>query len=131
MTNPSVLVYDISGRGFTQFRGVMGIENRQSDIGSTLNPATRFYVFDAAPDPERLVPPAAGAPLPRPAPLTTIGTTIDRVFRHALGRAPTAAERRIADAALRTPGRGDRPSAEGLADLLWAIVMKPEFQLIY
>ena len=129
--NPSVLVYDLSSRGFTQFRGVMGIENRQSDIGSTLNPATRFYVFDAEPDLERLVPPVPGAPLPRPAPLTTITATIDRVFRHALGRAPTVAERQIAEAALRTPGRGDRPSPEGLADLLWAIMMKPEFQLIY
>jgi hypothetical protein len=129
--NPSVLAYDLSRRGFTQFRGVMGIENRQSDIGSTLNPATRFYVFDAEPDLERLVPPAPGAPLPRPAPLTTIAATIDRVFRHALGRAPTAAERQIAEAALRSPGRGERPSPEGLADLLWAIMMKPEFQLIY
>ena len=28
-------------------------------------------------------------------------------------------------------GRGDKPSPEGLADLLWAVLMKPEFQLIY
>jgi hypothetical protein len=53
------------------------------------------------------------------------------VFWHALGRAPHATERRIAEAALPDPARGDRPSAEGLADLLWAVMMKPEFQLIY
>jgi mono/diheme cytochrome c family protein len=129
--NPSVLVYDIGGRGFTTFRGVIGIENKASDIGSTLNPSTRFHVFDVEPDMERLVPPLPGAPLPRAEPVTTIGAAIDRLFTHALGRAPTPAERRIAGAALRAPGRGDKPSAEGLADLLWAMLMQPEFQLIY
>jgi hypothetical protein len=129
--NPSVLAYDIAGRGFTHFRGILGIENQRSEIGATLNPSTRFYVFNVPPDPELLVPPVPGAPLPRPAPLTTIAGAVDRVFMHALGRVPTPAERRIAESALRAPGRGDRPSPEGLADLLWAILMKPEFQLIH
>jgi hypothetical protein len=52
------------------------------------------------------------------------------VFQQALGRPPTAAERTIATAALRDPARGDRPSPQGLADLLWAVLMKPEVQLI-
>jgi hypothetical protein len=129
--NPSVLVYDVAGKGFTQLRGVIGLENRQSDIGSTLNPATRFFVFDTAPDMERLVPPIPGPPLPAAPPVSTIGEAIDRLFWQALGRAPDAAERRIAETALRDPARGDRPSPQGLADLLWALVMKPEFQLIY
>ena len=60
MKNPSVLVYDIAGKGFTRFRGVVGLENPQSEIGSTLNPQIRFFVFDAAPNMERLVPPAPG-----------------------------------------------------------------------
>ena len=64
--NPSVLVYDVSGRGFKTFRGVIGIENPQSEIGSTLNPQIRFYVFDKPPNMERLLPPAAGTPLPPP-----------------------------------------------------------------
>jgi hypothetical protein len=131
VVNPSLLVYDIAGRGFTTFRGVIGLENRASDIGATLNPQLRFYVFDAPPNMERLVPPAPGAPLPDPDPLKTASEAIDRLFWHALGRAPAPGERRLAEEALRSPGRGDRPSAEGLADLLWAILMKPEFQLIY
>jgi hypothetical protein len=129
--NPSVLVYDIGGRGFTHFRGVIGIENPQSEIGSTLNPQVRFFVFDAEPDMERLLPPAPGAPLPAPPALRTSADVIDRVFRHALGRAPSEAERRVAEEALRDPAGSPRPYAAGLADLLWAIVMKPEFQLIY
>ncbi|MGB2714591.1 MAG: DUF1549 domain-containing protein [Vicinamibacterales bacterium] len=127
--NPSVLVYDIAGRGFTRFRGVIGVENRPNDIGATLNPQLRFYVFDAAPNMERLLPPAPGSPLPEPPQLRTIPETIDRVFRHALGRVASPAERRLAEEALHS--RGERPSAEGLADLLWAVLMKPEFQLIY
>ena len=131
VANPSVLVYDISGRGFTRFRGTIGLENEASDIGATLNPQIRFFVFDEEPNLERLLPPAQGAPLPPPDTLSSVAPTIDRVFRHALGRAPSPAERRIAAAALRDPAGGSRPSAEGLADLLWAIMMKPEFQLIY
>ena len=129
--NPSVVVYDISGRGFTQLRGVIGLENPPNEIGATLNPQLRFFVFDVAPNMERLIPPLPGAPLPAPAAAMTIGQTVDTLFWHALGRAPLPAERRLAEEALRDPTRGGRPSAEGLADLLWAIFMKPEFQLIY
>ena len=129
--NPSVVVYDISGRGFTQLRGVIGLENPPNEIGATLNPQLRFFVFDVAPNMERLIPPLPGAPLPAPAAAMTIGQTVDTLFWHALGRAPLPAERRLAEEAMRDPTRGGRPSAEGLADLLWAIFMKPEFQLIY
>jgi hypothetical protein len=129
--NPSVVVYDVAGKGFTRFRGIIGLENPQSEIGSTLNPQVRFFVFDAEPNMERLVPPAPAPPLPAAPPLTDVAQAIDRVFRHALGRAPSAEERRIAEDALRDPSRGSRPSPQGLADLLWAVTMKPEFQLIY
>ena len=129
--NPSMLVYDIAGRGFTRLRGTIGLENRQSEIGSTLNPQLRFFVFDAEPNMERLVPPAPEPPMPAGPTLTDAAQAIDRVFWHALGRAPSAAERRVAESALRDPARGSRPSPQGLADLLWAVTMKPEFQLMY
>ena len=115
--NPSVVVYDVAGRGFTRFRGAIGIENARSDIGSTLNPALRFYVFDAAPNPDRLLPATPGAPLPPPAPLTTVDAAVDRVFRHALGRPPRPAER--------IPGRGGaarrRTAAIGHRRTAWPI----------
>jgi hypothetical protein len=130
VTNPSMLVYDIAGKGFTRLRGRIASENAAAEIGSTLNPALRFYVFDKAPNVEVLIPPAPDVPLPAPPAQTTIDGTIDRVFRHALGRAPSAAERRTVEQALRRSPGDPRPSAEGLADLLWAITMKPEFQFI-
>jgi hypothetical protein len=129
--NPSVVVYDIAGKGFTTLRGIIGLENPVADIGSTLDPQVRFFVFDAAPDMDRLVPATPGPPLEAAPAVATASQAIDRVFQHALGRPPSAGERAVAEAALRDPARGSRPSAEGLADLLWAITMKPEFQLIY
>jgi hypothetical protein len=129
--NPSVLVYDIAGRGFTKFRGTIGIENPASDIGSTLNPQVRFFVFDAEPDMDRLLPPAPGAPLPAAALPPGASGLIDRVFRQALGRVPSEPERRAAEEALKDPSGSPKPYAPGLADLLWAVFMKPEFQLIY
>ncbi len=129
--NPSRLVNDIDGKGFTRFHGMVGFENSTSEIGSTLNPQVRFFVFDTEPNIERLVPAVPGAPVPPRPPLRTLEAAVERVFWSALGRAPSGDERRIAVDALRDPMQPGRPSAEGLADLLWAVMMKPEFQLIY
>jgi hypothetical protein len=128
--NPSVLVYDVAGRGFTKFRGTVGLENAKSDIGSTLNPSVRFFVFDAAPDMERLLPPLPATPLPPPPVVRSATEAVERVFGCLLGRSPSPAELRLSAAALRDPA-STRPSAQGLADLLWAVTMKPEFQFIY
>jgi hypothetical protein len=117
---PSRLVYDIAGRGFTRLRGTVGIENRE--ITSDLNPRIRFFVFAQEPNMERLTPVAPETPLPAAPSVTDAAAAVDRVFWYALGRAPSRAEAAIAASA--------RLSAEGLADLLWAVLMKPEFQLI-
>jgi hypothetical protein len=129
--NSSRLVYDISGRGFTKFRGTFDLDNDRAEIGSTLNPSVRLFVFDARPNTERLLPPAADASLPAPAALPTAGALVDWIFWSALGRAPSRAERDTAEAAIADPARPGRPSADGVADLLWAMLMKPEFQLIF
>jgi hypothetical protein len=129
--NPSALVYDIAGRGFTRFRGTLDVENARSEVGSTLNPALRFFIFDTAPNMDRLVPPAPALPFPAPTAVQTPSAIVDRVFRAALGRGPTPAERRLAEAAVVDPRRPGRLSAEAVADLIWAVMMKPEFQLIY
>jgi hypothetical protein len=50
---------------------------------------------------------------------------IDDLYRRALCRLPTPDERAAARQLL-----GDRVTAESLADLLWAVVMLPEFQLV-
>jgi hypothetical protein len=50
----------------------------------------------------------------------------ERVYRGALGRGPTGPERLVAAQLVGQPVR-----KEGVEDLLWAMVMLPEFQLIY
>jgi hypothetical protein len=121
---PSRLVYDIGGKGFTRLRGIVGIENKE--VTSEINPQIRFFVFDREPNMERLTPVGPELPLPAGPVLHATSEIVERVFRYALGRAPSATERRTAESVLGSP-----PSADGLADLLWAITMKPEFQLIY
>jgi uncharacterized protein DUF1549/uncharacterized protein DUF1553/cytochrome c len=127
---PSRLVYEISGRGFTRFRGVVGLENASALAqGETI--LGRFLIFGTEPDMDRLVPPTPGTPLPPGPALTTPMQVVDRVYWYALGRAPSADEQSIALDALSDPAHPGRISAEGLADLLWAVLMKPEFQLIF
>ena len=47
------------------------------------------------------------------------------IYLRALGRPPTAEERSAARALIGSP-----PSPDGLADLLWVVLVLPEFQLI-
>jgi hypothetical protein len=127
---PSRLIYDISGRGFTRFRGMAGLENVAALAqGETV--LGRFLIFDTEPDMDRLVPPAPGTPLPADPAMTTAAQVVDRVFWYALGRAPSGEERAIAESVLHERARPGRVSTDGLADFLWAVIMKPEFQLIY
>jgi hypothetical protein len=53
------------------------------------------------------------------------GEIVDWIYESALSRQPTAEERTIAVGLLGTP-----PSPQGMEDLLWAVFMLPEFQII-
>ena len=54
------------------------------------------------------------------------GELTEELYMKAYGRTPTANEKDLATALLGTPVRKD-----GVEDLLWAMVMLPEFQLVY
>jgi hypothetical protein len=58
-------------------------------------------------------------------PKATAEELAEQVFLRALGRKPTADELAAAMGLM-----GEKPTANGLADLLWAVVMLPEFQLV-
>jgi len=53
------------------------------------------------------------------------GRLVSTVFERALGRAPTSQERVLCQRAL-----GGKPTTGSIEDLLWSVVMLPEFQLI-
>ena len=131
VTAPSIRRYDIAGKDFVRFKGAVDVANSRTEIGSTLNPSVRFYVFDAPPDLDRPLPPGGDPPLPAPPQARQARALVDRLFWHALGRAPNAAERAAAERAVMDENRSGRLSPAGAADLLWALLMKPEFQFIY
>jgi hypothetical protein len=124
----SELIYDIAGKGFKTLRGATGFEAIPLITGETVQ--ARFFIFDRQPSMDRLVPPNPETPLPAESVVKTVPEAVDRIYWYALGRAPTTAERGVAEAALQEPSNSQQPSADGLADLLWAVLMTPEFQLI-
>jgi hypothetical protein len=54
------------------------------------------------------------------------GAFVAGLYRHALSRPPTPAEQTAAEQLVGSPA-----TSEGVQDLLWALTMLPEFQLIY
>jgi hypothetical protein len=68
---------------------------------------------------------AAGKLLARPSASTAPDTLINSLYQNALSRSPSADELALAREFL-----GEKPDANGVADLLWAMVMLPEFQLV-
>ncbi len=58
-------------------------------------------------------------------PKATADQIVERVYIRALCRRPTADELAAARGLV-----GDKPTVDGIADLLWAVVMLPEFQLV-
>lgn len=57
---------------------------------------------------------------------TNVDAMIDAIYRNALNRKPTPGELSAAKKLI-----GTDPSTDSVADLLWAIMLLPEFQLIY
>jgi hypothetical protein len=121
---PRAQVFSIAGRGYTRFRAVAEIDaaSKKSDIG----PAVRFFVFSEKPAPDRLVriegaPPAAGPPKTnwKPAEL------VDYLYTHLFARNPAAGESKSAIAMLGSM------TPQTVEDLLWALLMSPEFQFIH
>ena len=58
-------------------------------------------------------------------PKATPDEAIELIYRQALSRNPMAAELAASRELL-----GTKPTPDSLSDLLWAIVMLPEFQLV-
>ncbi|MDX2268197.1 MAG: DUF1553 domain-containing protein [Bryobacter sp.] len=93
---------------------------------SDINPHVRFFVFGEEPDRQHLVNLAGSPPLPAPARLKNPREAVERLFRQVLSRAPSAAEMRLA----LTLFPSDKLAPEGVEDLLWSLLMHPEFQYI-
>jgi hypothetical protein len=122
---PSELVFDIDGKGYTRFQAEVGVE--AEGLASDINPHIRFFVFKDKPDMLELVRPSGEPPVAQPSGPFTVDSLTTRLYRHALARDATLQERLLARELLASSGQ---ISAESLSDLIWCIVMLPEFQLI-
>ena len=120
MKVPSVAVLDTGGAERLTAEVGVDVESLASDI----NPRIRFFAFTVPPEMDRLVPAEGETPVARPPALHESKALVDRVFLHALARKPLAGERALAAAYL----RDGKP--EGLEDLLWSILLSPEFQYV-
>jgi hypothetical protein len=122
---PSSMVWDIRGKGFTRFRAEAAVDerSRQSDI----NPAVRFFVFSEKPDPDHLIRVQGDRLSGPPKGQRNASGLAQRLYRHLLARNPTAQERKTAETIL----GGSSVSLSGVEDLLWALLMSPEFQYIH
>jgi hypothetical protein len=105
-----------------QASAVIDERSRASDI----SPAVRFFVFTQEPDLTRLVRLEGQPPILPPQTTWTSNELARYLYGHLLGRAPSAAEEQLA---IRILG-GERPTLEGTEDLLWALLMSPEFQFL-
>lgn len=118
---PSMVRYSLD-RPFTHFRAKAVIDDRSKP--SDIAPAVRFFAFTEKPDRGRLVR-VDGQPLVVPPSGLSGDALIERLYLHLFSRPPSAGERAMAKRML-----GETASAEGVEDLLWALLMSPEFQFI-
>jgi hypothetical protein len=100
----------------------LGRPNREQVVTTRPELLTTLQALDLSNGPE-----LAGILEQGAAKLATDGpdreTLVKRLYRRALSREPSAEERQLAIDTL-----GETPTADGISDLVWMIIMLPEFQ---
>jgi hypothetical protein len=120
----SSIVLDLKGKDFARVRGrfVVDDSSRPSDIAASV----RFFLFTEEPDRDQLVRVTGTTPLPAPPLLEgrSAAETTQYLFRAVLGREPNPAELRLA------AGSAKKLDSSGIEDLLWSLLLHPEFQYL-
>lgn len=99
----------------------------EASRASDINASVRFFVFGAEPDRRRLVKAPGESPWEAPPVVRTVEETIEYLWTAVLGRKPAAGEVETA----RKLFPGGKMVREGVEDLLWSLMMHPEFQYIW
>jgi hypothetical protein len=113
-------ILTVPAAGFTRFRATAGIE--ASSMTSEIMPRVRFLVYSGEPDTWRLLKVAGSAPAALPEPGLPPESLVDYLFEYALSRRPTDKERMVVTPLAK--------HANGITDLLWILVLSPEFQFL-
>ncbi len=122
------LAVPIGGRGFTRMRGRVVLDDRS--VTDEIEGAVRFFVFGGEPDAGRLVR-AAGEASPEgiapPARLASVSDAGERFYLQLFARKPNPDEERI----VKNYFAGGKLAPAPLEDLLWSLLLHPEFQYLY
>ena len=89
--------------------------------------SVRFFIFGAEPDRERLVRVSGAPPEPAPPRLARADEAGERLYLQLFARKPNSQEARI----VKNYFAGGKPSPAALEDLLWSLLLHPEFQYLY
>ena len=131
MTQPGAQwFFPIRSLGLKRIRGRVVVDDRSrpADIGGSV----RFFVFDAKPDPERLVKIVGDPPAALPLPVKTVDEAIHRFYLQLLAREPSTKEMAIARTFFIAAGhQTPRLEPAALQDFLWSLFMHPDFQYLY
>ena len=127
-SSSSELIFDLAGRHYTRLQAIVGVDD--SSQRDDVSPRVRFFIFSQKPDPDRLVKVSGDLPVPFKPEKFTADSLTRYLYLYALSREPNEKERQLARDFLLTPAGGKKISVDGLEDLLWAILMTPEFQFI-
>lgn len=120
----SRMVYEVAP-GSERLKAKVWIANESKS--SDINASVRFFVFGAEPDRNQLLKVAGERPLAAPGRLVSVEDTIPRLWRQVLGRMPSSEE--VAQARKLFPA--GNLQREGVEDLLWSLLMHPEFQFLW
>ncbi len=104
----------------------LGRPNREQVVTTRPDQLTTLQALDLANGQTLTTLLALGAAnILKASPKATPDELAERIFVRALSRKPTAEELAVGKSLI-----GEKPTGESVADLLWAVVMLPEFQLV-
>jgi mono/diheme cytochrome c family protein len=121
----SRIAIPIEGAGYVRVRGRVALDDRSTS--DDIEGAVRFFIFGAEPDSERLVRVSSQPPAPALPPFTSVSLAGDQLYLQLFARKPNPAEARI----VRNYFAGGKMSPAALEDLLWSLLLHPEFQYLY
>ncbi len=118
------LVIPIDGR-YVRMRGRVALDDRSTTDDN--QGAVRFFIFSAEPDGERLVRVAGPPPVLAPPQLKSAKEAGQRLYLQLFARQPNLQEARIVNEYF----AGGKLAPAPLEDLLWSLLLHPDFQYLY
>ncbi|HXM45038.1 MAG TPA: DUF1549 domain-containing protein [Bryobacteraceae bacterium] len=121
----SRLVIPIEGLGYVRMRGRVALDDRSTT--DDIEGAVRFFIFAAEPDRQRLVHVKGVPPVLAPPPFRSVNEAGQRLYLQLFARKPNSQEARIVNKYF----AGGKLAPPALEDLLWSLLLHPEFQYLY